>query len=72
MTQNSANSVRAGAAAYEAFDNPMVLLAADVAQYDDDAVMDSWLASLEPREFELILNRLAAVDVRGSKLEFSA
>jgi hypothetical protein len=73
MTQNSATIERASAAAYDAFDGPMLLRAADVAHYDEDAVMDAWLASLDPREFELILTRLADDDARGSNgLEFSA
>ena len=73
MTQSTATLERTNEAAYIPFESPVVLRAADLAPYDeDDAVMDSWLASLEPREFELILSRLAAVDARGSKLEFSA
>ena len=32
---------------------------------DDDDVMDSWLASLGPREFELILSDLASDGLDG-------
>ena len=73
MTQNSATIERADAAAYDAFESPILLRAVDSAQYDDDAVMDSWLASMDPREFELVLSRLAETDTRRSSgLEFSA
>ena len=73
MTQSTATTKRADGAAYIAFESPILLRAADSAAYDeDDAVMDSWLASMDPREFELILSRLAETDLRGSKLEFSA
>lgn len=67
MTQSSVTIQRANEAAY-------ILRAADVAPYDeDDAVMDSWLASLNPREFELILSKLAETESgRASALEFSA
>jgi hypothetical protein len=36
---------------------------------DDDALFDSWLASMDSREFELILSRLASLP---SALEASA
>jgi hypothetical protein len=74
MTQTSATFQRADAAdAHFSFESPILLRAADAAQYDDDSVMDSWLASLDAREFEGILSRLAESDVRGfSSLEFSA
>jgi hypothetical protein len=39
------------------------------ADRDDDALLDSWLGSLDPREFEVILNRLASMP---SGLEASA
>jgi hypothetical protein len=72
MTQSTATTRRANQAAYIPFESPILLRAADSAPYDeDDAVMDSWLASLDTREFELILSRLA--DTPGaSALEFSA
>ena len=74
MTQSSATTERTNGAAYFAFESPILLRAADSAPYDeDDAVMDSWLASMEPREFELILSRLADTGAHGaSTLEFSA
>jgi hypothetical protein len=73
MTQTSATIGRRDQSAYLSFESPVLLRAADVANYDDDAVMDSWLASMDPREFELVLSRLAEGDAHGSsKLEFSA
>ncbi len=73
MTQHTATIERANEAAYIPYESPILLRAADIAPYDeDDAVMDSWLASLDTREFELILSRLAEADARGSKLGFSA
>ena len=73
MTQNSATIERASATAYDAFESPILLRAVDSAQYDDDAVMDSWLASMDLRELELILSRLAETDSRRSSgMEFSA
>ena len=74
MTQSSATIERAREAAYIPFEGPILLRAADFALYDeDDAVMDSWLASMDPREFELILSRLADTGAQGaSALEFSA
>ena len=73
MTQSSATIERAREAAYIPFEGPILLRAADFALYDeDDAVMDSWLASLDASEFDLILSKLAEADARGSKLEFSA
>ena len=74
MTQSTATIERANGAAYFAFESPILLRAADCAPYDeDDAVMDSWLASMDSREFELILSRLADTGARGaSALEFSA
>jgi hypothetical protein len=38
---------------------------------DEDALFDSWLASMGTREFELILNGLAALDV-SAPLEATA
>ena len=73
MTQSTATDERTSEAAYIPFEIPVLLRAADLAPYDeDDAVMDSFLASLDPREFELILSRLAEADARGSTLGFSA
>jgi len=74
MTQSMATIERAHGAAYIAYESPILLRAADSAPYDeDDAVMDSWLASLDAREFELILSRLAETGAHGaSALEFSA
>jgi hypothetical protein len=73
MIQSQATIERASPAVYDSFESAIVLRAADSAQYDDDAVMDSWLASMDPREFELILSRLAGTDARGAAtLEFSA
>lgn len=73
MTQHSATYERTSTTAYDAFEGPILLQAADVAHYDDDAVLDAWLASMEPREFELMLTRLAEPGMFGaSKLEFSA
>lgn len=42
------------------------------AQIDEDAVLDSWLASLELSEFELILARLADDKLGRMILEPSA
>lgn len=52
---------------FAAFETPIVRRATDSTHaVDDEALMDAWLASLEPREFELILNRLAEVDTRDA------
>lgn len=73
MTQSAATIKRATQTAPFPFESPILLRAVDLAPYDaDDAVMDSWLASLDASEFELILSKLAEADARGSKLEFSA
>jgi hypothetical protein len=74
MTQSTATIERANGAAYIAYESSVLLRAADSAPYDeDDVVMDSWLASMDSREFELILSRLADVGNHGaSALEFSA
>jgi hypothetical protein len=73
MTKHSANCERTSATAYDAFEGPVMLRAADSISYDDDAVMDAWLASMDPREFELVLTHLAETDAHGAaKLEFSA
>ena len=74
MMQSTASYNRDAAAAYIAFDGPLLLRAADSAPYDeDDAVMDSFLASLDSREFELILSRLADTQPSGlAAMEFSA
>ena len=44
---------------------PLFLRPAHVAQ-DDDAVLDGWLASLTPIEFERILDSLARSDFAAS------
>jgi hypothetical protein len=73
MIQSAATFDWATVEAYDAFGSPIPLPAADSAQHDDDAVMDAWLASLAPREFELILSRLADGNVGAfSALEPSA
>ncbi len=74
MTQSAATIERASQTAPFPFESPILLRAVDLAPYDeDDAVMDSWLASMDPREFELILSRLADTGTHGaSALEFSA
>jgi hypothetical protein len=74
MMQSTASFKRDSAAAYIAFESPVLLRAADSAPYDeDDAVMDSFLASLDSREFELILSRLADTQPIGlGTMEFSA
>jgi putative heme degradation protein len=73
MTRHSATIERTSTAAYDAFESPILPRAADLAQLDDDAVMDSWLASLDTHEFEVILSRLAASDARRSSgLEYTA
>ena len=73
MTQHSATIERTSTAAYDAYESPILPRAADLAQHDDDAVMDSWLASLDPRELEVILSRLAESDaLRTSGLEYTA
>jgi hypothetical protein len=74
MMQSTASFKRDSAAAYIAFESPVLLRAADSAPYDeDDAVMDSFLASLDSREFELILSRLADTQPVGlGAMEFSA
>ncbi|HZO29196.1 MAG TPA: hypothetical protein VFH48_24745 [Chloroflexota bacterium] len=74
MTQSSVTIQGANKAAYIPFESPILIRAADVAPYDeDDAVMDSWLASLNPREFESILSKLAETESgNASALEFSA
>ena len=49
-----------------AFSGAMLLPAATVAAHlDEDAVLDSWLASLDISEFETILGRLADSQVGG-------
>jgi hypothetical protein len=74
MMQSTATFKRDTAAAYVAFETPVLLRAADSAPYDeDDAVMDSFLASLDSREFELILTRLSDGQSGGiAAMEFSA
>jgi hypothetical protein len=74
MMQSTATFKRDTAAAYIAFEGPVLMRAADSAQYDeDDAVMDSFLASLDSREFELILSRLADTQPSGlAAMGFSA
>jgi len=47
-------------APFGTFEQPLLLQADDIVpQDDDDAMLDSWLSSLGPREFELILSDLA-------------
>ena len=66
MTQSSATFERGCEFAYIAFESPILMPAVDLAPYEeDDAVMDGWLASLDVREFELILSRLADEPARG-------
>jgi hypothetical protein len=36
-------------------------------QDDDDSLFDSWLASLSPREFELILDGLAESEIAADQ-----
>ena len=45
--------------------SPLLLPVADAAQ-PDDAMLDSWLASLTPAQFERILDSLARSDLAGS------
>jgi len=46
--------------------------AAGAAQFDDeDALFDSWLASLSTREFEFVLDRIAALEA-PARLEATA
>lgn len=53
-------------AVFGSFEHPMLLQPVDLVQPDeDDEVMDSWLASLGPREFELILSDLASDNLGG-------
>ncbi|MGE3267438.1 MAG: hypothetical protein AB7P40_01730 [Chloroflexota bacterium] len=48
-----------------AFEQPLLLQHIDlVPQDEDDALLDNWLASLAPREFDLILNDLALDPLR--------
>jgi hypothetical protein len=48
------------------FSGAMLMPAATVAaQLDEDAVLDSWLASLDISEFETILGRLADSEMGG-------
>ena len=48
------------------FSGAMLLPAATVAaQLDEDAVLDSWLASMDISEFDLILGRLADGQIGG-------
>jgi hypothetical protein len=48
------------------YEHPMLLQTADTAvQDEDDEVMDNWLASLGPREFEAILSDLAGDALDG-------
>lgn len=47
------------------FEHPLLLQHVDlVPQDEDDALLDNWLASLAPREFDLILNDLALDPLR--------
>lgn len=67
-TTADANAIYAAAmtAAFGSFEHPMLLQPVDmVPQDEDDEVMDSWLASLGPREFELILSDLASSGLDG-------
>ncbi|MCC7370201.1 MAG: hypothetical protein IT306_17385 [Chloroflexi bacterium] len=46
--------------AFGSFEQPLLLQPADLMPADDDdEILDTWLASLGPREFELILSNLA-------------
>jgi hypothetical protein len=50
---------------FAAFEGPIVRGTADSAQVEDDeALMDAFLASLAPQEFETFLSRLAEIDSR--------
>lgn len=64
----------ADAAAVAAFSGAMLLPAATVAaQIDEDAVLDSWLASMDTSEFEAVLGRLTDNQFSGHyRLETSA
>ena len=61
------NAIHANALAalFGSFEHPMLLQPVDMVPQDDDDVMDSWLASLGPREFELILSDLASDGLDG-------
>ena len=67
-TADCTNAIHANALAalFGSFEHPMLHQPVDmVPQDDDDDVMDSWLASLGPREFELILSDLASDGLDG-------
>jgi hypothetical protein len=73
MMQSASFIERLSVEEFNAFEGRFVLRGEDSAQHDEDAVMDAWLASLAPREFELILSRLADGNVGAfSALEPSA
>jgi hypothetical protein len=67
MLNNTANTNAIYATAiFGSYEHPMLLQPVDmVPQDEDDEVMDSWLASLGPREFERILSDLANNDLDG-------
>jgi hypothetical protein len=53
-------------AVFGAFEHRLPVQPVDmVPPEDDDDILDSWLASLAPREFELILSDLASADMNG-------
>lgn len=61
MFQSEATIERESSASRESFEGPIVLRAADLApaRNDEDALFDSWLASLRDGELDLILGSLA-------------
>jgi hypothetical protein len=66
ITTTTSAYATAMAAIFGSFEHPMLLQPVDmVPQDEDDEVMDSWLASLGQREFELILSDLASDGLEG-------
>ena len=61
-----ANAAAIMSAVFGTFESPLLLQPVDmVPPDDDDEILDSWLASLGTREFELILSDLASNDLGG-------
>lgn len=66
LISTDANAAAIMSAVFGTFEHPLLLQPVDmVPPDDDDEIMDSWLASLGPREFELILSDLATDDLNG-------
>lgn len=59
--------------AFGSFEHPLLLQPADLVPADeDDEILDSWLASMGPREFEAVLSNLGGAARQRFVLEPTA